>query len=323
MNNIKKYFSKFYAWLGWRNRREYNYNRLVYLLKNLIIFIISFIALLYSSKQFSNYFLLPLIVIGFAVYFGIKSFYFFCKECKNWHSRQINLIKILSIIGLILLLFWVYNERMIFKEKFNDFYENKLPVLDVSKFNISTEENSGNNVNSKSNNPDNQSSDLVGSVGKFFHIEPLDSSKIENLIYEQTNEARKENGLPPLRYDSQLSTLARSHSQDMLDNNFFDHTNLQGEDPTDRAKRMGVQYIVDFGSYEQVGIGENIGNTPVATNVEGCGITNSEGLLSDCAMTGWLNSPGHRANILDSSYNVLGVGVACDNFECMLTQDFR
>ena len=97
-------------------------------------------------------------------------------------------------------------------------------------------------------------------------------------ILELTNMERSKVGLHPLTFNSQLATAAQKHSHSMAMQDFFDHRNLQ-----ERVKAEGYQYPV----------GENLiagHSTPEA------------------AVQGWMNSSGHRANILNSKYREIGVG---------------
>jgi uncharacterized protein YkwD len=92
-------------------------------------------------------------------------------------------------------------------------------------------------------------------------------------------------GCDPLERDSRLDTAARLHAEDMAANDYFDHTSQDGSSPSDRAAEQG---------YEG-GVGENIAmGYPDAAAV----------------MEGWMNSEGHRANILNCDYDVIGIGVA-------------
>lgn len=98
------------------------------------------------------------------------------------------------------------------------------------------------------------------------------------------NEQRAANGLKPLTLSAKLSDIARLKSQDMHDKNYFSHTSPTYGSPFDMLKQFGVSYRA---------AGENIAmgyRTPEAV------------------MDGWMNSPGHRANILNASYTQIGVG---------------
>lgn len=111
-------------------------------------------------------------------------------------------------------------------------------------------------------------------------------SAFQNEVVRLVNVERSKNGLPALSADSLLMTTATVKSQDMAKNNYFDHTSPTYGSPFDLMKRYGVSYRA---------AGENIamGQTSPAQ-----------------VMDGWMNSAGHRANILNSSYTKIGVGVA-------------
>ena len=110
----------------------------------------------------------------------------------------------------------------------------------------------------------------------------LTSDELEtfNLI----NEQRAKNGLPALKIDMEVQRVARIKAQDMVNNNYFSHTSPTYGSPFDMLKSFGISYK---------SAGENIaGNSS-----------------NSAAVTAWMNSSGHRANILNGSYNYTGVGV--------------
>ena len=150
----------------------------------------------------------------------------------------------------------------------------------------------------------------------------VDSNAVEQDVFQSVNESRSGLGLQTLNWNDALAGIARAHSKDMLENNFFDHTNLQGEDPDARATKAGIQIRKNYGSYTMVGIAENISEVPIA-DVIGCGVVGSSKDVADCAMAGWKSSPGHWANITNTEYSDIGVGVACNTDKCLLTQDFQ
>lgn len=101
-----------------------------------------------------------------------------------------------------------------------------------------------------------------------------------------TNTERSAAGLPPLAVDPHLTAAAQGHSADMVARNFYAHTAPDGSRARDRAAAAG---------YPHQGIGENIA----------CG-QRSPGEV----VRGWMNSPGHRENILRPDYTRIGVGYA-------------
>ncbi|MFC1420431.1 CAP domain-containing protein [Streptacidiphilus cavernicola] len=103
-------------------------------------------------------------------------------------------------------------------------------------------------------------------------------------ILDLVNIQRAKAGCKALTASTPLNTLAQNFSQEMAVRNFFDHTDPDGKSPWDRAKALG---ITDLGG-ENIAMGQQ---TP------------------DDVMTAWMNSAGHRANILNCTYHSLGVGV--------------
>jgi uncharacterized protein YkwD len=99
--------------------------------------------------------------------------------------------------------------------------------------------------------------------------------------------------------DVRLTTAAREHSADMAARNYFSHTTPEGIEFATRLTNAG---------YRWTGAGENIAkgqHTPADV------------------MTSWMNSPGHKANILNCGFKNIGVGVAADSGGTLLwTQDF-
>lgn len=105
-------------------------------------------------------------------------------------------------------------------------------------------------------------------------------------LFDLTNATRVEKGLNALSWDDQVRDTARKHSLDMAEQNYFSHTNLEGESPFDRMEEDQVAFRT---------AGENL----------------AYGQLSSIfAHEGLMNSKGHRENILQPHYEHLGVGVA-------------
>jgi uncharacterized protein YkwD len=107
----------------------------------------------------------------------------------------------------------------------------------------------------------------------------------EAAVLALVNEARVDAGCGALTADPALAAVARAHSADMRDRDYFSHTSPEGLSPFDRAERAGI----DYSRAENIAFGQ-----ADATAV----------------MEAWLESPGHRANILDCELTKLGVGVA-------------
>ena len=108
--------------------------------------------------------------------------------------------------------------------------------------------------------------------------------KYENEVIRLINEIRVKNGLNTLKADWELSRVARYKSQDMKDNNYFSHTSPVYGSPFNMIKNFGISYK---------SAAENIAK----------GQTSPQSVVN-----AWMNSSGHRANILNPSYKKIGVG---------------
>lgn len=115
---------------------------------------------------------------------------------------------------------------------------------------------------------------------------PSGNSVYESQVIALINQERADEGLPPLSSQSQLTSAARIHSADMACNGFFSHTSPTTGSPFDRIEAQGYSF-----SYA----GENI-----------AGGFNSPASVVET----WMNSAGHRANILSPNYVHIGVGYA-------------
>ena len=107
----------------------------------------------------------------------------------------------------------------------------------------------------------------------------------EEELVDLINAERSRLGIVPLlQINWLMMQVAEAHSQDMIDRNFFDHTNPDGLDPWDRMSNAG---------YDWWYAGENIGG----------GYTTPQAMFN-----AWMSSPGHRANILSADFTEIGVG---------------
>lgn len=130
--------------------------------------------------------------------------------------------------------------------------------------------NSGNTENNTGNSSGTQTSSNMNS----------DEKEVFNLI----NQQRTNNGLSALKEDNEVQRVARIKAEDMVTNNYFSHTSPTYGSPFDMLKSFKISYKT---------AGENI-----AANSSNSGAVNA-----------WMNSSGHKANILNSSFNYTGIGV--------------
>lgn len=105
-------------------------------------------------------------------------------------------------------------------------------------------------------------------------------------VFQLVNQERVTRGLAPYMWNSRLAVASQRHAEDMVARDYFSHTSLDGREFTDRADDAG---------YEGSPRGENI--------AAGQG-------SAEAVMQSWMNSAGHRNNILSPSSNEIGVGLA-------------
>lgn len=126
--------------------------------------------------------------------------------------------------------------------------------------------------------------------GDVLYIPTLDTTvaSYEAEVVRLVNEERMARGLKPLSQNWELSRVARYKSQDMKDNRYFSHTSPVYGSPYQMMRSFGISYR---------SAGENIAmgyRTPKAV------------------VNGWMNSAGHRANILSAAFTEIGVGYVAD-----------
>lgn len=113
-------------------------------------------------------------------------------------------------------------------------------------------------------------------------------SEYEKEVVNLVNEIRVQNGLSPLNLNVRLCETARMKSQDMKDKGYFSHTSPTYGSPFDMMKQFGISYRT---AGENIAMGQQ---TPQAV------------------VNAWMNSEGHRANILNASFTEIGVGYVAD-----------
>lgn len=122
-------------------------------------------------------------------------------------------------------------------------------------------------------------------------------TRVEDEVVILVNEARAKTGVGPLAIDGRLREAARAHSADMARRGFVAHNNPDGKSPAERMRAAG---------YEQAGAENVARGQPRPTEV----------------MRAWMNSPGHRANIVNPEFKSIGVGIHMADGGPWWTQNF-
>lgn len=136
-----------------------------------------------------------------------------------------------------------------------------------------------------------------------FNTPPTETelSEVEKRVFDAINSIRQANGLYALTTQAGLGGVARAHSDDMLARDYLSHVTPEGKNPGDRIADAGIT-VTSWG--------ENIAF--------------SRGLADpvDAIVQGWMDSPGHRENILRTTFTHTGVGVAQSGDTFYFTQVF-
>ncbi len=157
----------------------------------------------------------------------------------------------------------------------------------------------------------------------------IDKAELELQVHELTNQYRIQNGLDSLLFDEELSKVARSHSKDMAKRDYFSHQTPEGADPTDRADAQGYECQKIIGILIYSGIGENIlQNNLYDTVWYTAGLPtsyewNTQDEIAQSTVDGWINSTGHRENLLTATFDREGIGVEISaDDKVYITQNF-
>lgn len=129
--------------------------------------------------------------------------------------------------------------------------------------------------------------------------DPRIREDLEANMLELVNEERAKHNLPLLKADPEIQVVARAHSRDMFARGYFSHINPDGKGPFDRMRAHGIRYL---------SAGENLALAQTLS----------------IAHNGLMNSPGHRANILQPAFGRVGIGILDGGIHgLMITQNFR
>ncbi len=130
----------------------------------------------------------------------------------------------------------------------------------------------------------------------------------ESGIHDAVNEIRREHEVDQLSFNEEIADIARAHSEDMAEREYFSHYSPEGDGPGDRMSTFYPQ------SCRMVG--ENIASVAGSQ-------TNAIDEQVDQIVSGWMNSPGHRENLLREAFDEQGIGVAIINDDRVIaTQKF-
>ena len=173
----------------------------------------------------------------------------------------------------------------------------------------------------------NQVKKSIEEPDKVFALE-FDYYEIEKRVHQLTNEKRVLYGLEPLEYDLKISNIARSHSLDMANQDYFSHINPNGHNPNDRAELAGFICTKTVGDLVYSGLAENIfqnnlyNKTWFIGDVPALHEWNTMEEIAQSTVDGWMDSEDNRKNILTEKFDREGIGVVIsDDDKVYITQN--
>lgn len=155
----------------------------------------------------------------------------------------------------------------------------------------------------------------------------FDAAKLEGMIHDRINRERRARGLAALRWDDALSRIAGEHSRDMAKRGYFSHVSPEGRGFSQRYRAGGYTCGITVKNVIYTGA-ENIFQNNLydrITTVNGVKYYdwNSMEEIADTTVEGWMNSPGHRKNILMPHWEREGIGISvAPDDKVYITQNF-
>ena len=140
---------------------------------------------------------------------------------------------------------------------------------------------------------------------------------LERRVHDLINAERAKKKTDKLSFDRQLAEIARAHSADMAKRKFFNHTNPEGKNATDRGRAAGYLCQKFYGGFIRQGLAENLYRGSLYSRIR---ITGTQRIydwyspeeIARKAVEGWMDSEGHRRNILQKTYEKEGIGIFID-----------
>ena len=280
--------------------------------------------------------------------------HFHCTKCgqknnershkKKQGKKAVGIITVVTIIGIVVILF--SNGIVDFNQENIDEAIQNMPqsiqnaskiaqdvVLETSTILRETVNESLETVQIE---PDSISVDTIPEIPKKIQESnpinkkpEIDKSELEKQVHILTNQYRTQNGLKILSWDDALSNVARNHSKDMALRNYFSHDTPEGSDPTDRGLSQGYRCQKTIGNVIYSGIAENLFQNNLYDTVWHTGGIptsydwNTQNELAHSTVDGWMDSPGHRENILTKTHDREGIGVEISSdAKVYITQNF-
>ncbi len=152
-------------------------------------------------------------------------------------------------------------------------------------------------------------------------------ASLEKKIHARINDERRKQGLAALEWDDALAGIARGHSRDMEKRNYFSHNSPEGRDFASRYAAGNYECGVRVGQVIYTGaeniFQNNLYDSVTVLNGKEYFDWNSEDKIAETTVAGWMQSPGHRKNILTPHWGKEGIGISISSDgKVYITQNF-
>ena len=137
-----------------------------------------------------------------------------------------------------------------------------------------------------------------------------DLPDLEARVLGELNRVRRARGRAPLRPDTALAALARAHSADMRDRDFLAHRNPDGHDGGDRARRAGYGFRTFGENLFRGRLYDTVNHIRSGDRTTTAYLWHTPDELAELVVAMWMESPGHRDNMLSPAFDFGGVGIA-------------
>lgn len=141
----------------------------------------------------------------------------------------------------------------------------------------------------------------------------IDTQQIAFAIHNEVNEVRKLHGLKSLSWSGAIAEIAKKHSQDMSERNYFSHISPEGKDVVDRYEKANFVCARELSNGDVLKGGENLAEVSYPDDLIG---------IDTRIVQSWMDSPSHKKNLLFDGYGTEGIGVVISGEMLHITQNF-
>jgi len=323
---LHNFSNRFISWFYCKKHPHSKLRKENFFIHLIIIIVLSlFFMIVYSNSDQLNTIVIGFIKLGAIIQICliipiIWSIYKILINLRYGLRGLANGFKFITAIVILIFCFQIYLQPSLITRPVTQFDYGTFNPLEINW------NSQSNGATTNNNNSDGNQGIVIPSINP----KPvININELETEIHNLINNERQKSGVAALKYDTKLANIARAHSQDMAARNYFSHYTPEGDGPTERAIKAGYSVHKELGGgYYSEGIAENIFQNNLydtVTYYNGIPVYdwNSQSEIASSTVNGWMNSPGHRQNILNSDYDNEGIGVAISSDDKVyITEDF-